>query len=90
MRRAPHTDCAAQHACAKRTCEPDQLGASNDHRSLNIAANTLTHMLGVALRAALGVAKKRGPMRRRLHWRLTFDMSGRLKRSLRLSARWRG
>jgi hypothetical protein len=25
----------------------------------------------------LGAARMRRPMRRRLHWRLTFDMSGR-------------
>jgi hypothetical protein len=91
LRGAPHTDCAAQHARAKRPCEPGQVGASNHNRSLDIAASNLAHWHGVAPpAAAFGADNTHKPITRALHWGLTFDMSGRLKRSLRLSARWRG
>ena len=70
-RGAPGTDCAAQHARAKRTCEPGLLGASNDNRSLEIATGVSAH--GHAAR------KTHRWMTQTLHWGLTFDMRGGLQ-----------
>ena len=67
-RGASRTDCAAQHAGAKRTCEPGLLGASNDDRSLSIATRTSPH--------GHAACKTHGWMMQTLHWGLTFDMSG--------------
>ena len=69
LRGAPRTDCAAQHAGAKRTCEPGLLGASNDNRSLEIATGASAH--------DNAASKTHRRMTQALHWGLTFDMSGR-------------
>src|SRR6058998_2449253 len=71
LRGAPHTDCAAQHARAKRACAPGLLGGSNDNRSLDIATSTSAR--------GRGASKTLGWKMQTPHWGLTFDMSGRLK-----------